>query len=278
MDIQIQKIDHQVDAEKRRLLEFLGPEEAHALFIVGNLLGGYPGQHIYVARRGARWLAAAGYYDMPRSLCIWGREDEALRALSRQVAREHPVIEYVNGIGYAAWPAYDELRKNGYEAASDPQQVFMEREMLEGEELPRQAHEDGARLIRTEDAEGAALVMRALHTEAAGPITEEECRKVMRPHRMVLEVDGRIVSTASSNGMGLRGFQILGVATLPGERRKGYARAVCMAQMRRMQGMGAKYCVLFTNETNTVAQGCYEGLGFRATGDFCVGKLRRAER
>ncbi|MCC7205186.1 MAG: GNAT family N-acetyltransferase [Phycisphaeraceae bacterium] len=270
--IVIQKLNHEDAGQRQRLLGYLEPHEPHALFFTGNLLDGYPGQHIYVARRDESWLAVGAYYDIPRSVCVWGRYEPALRAVARHVAAAHPDIEYLNGIGYAAWPAYDELQKIGYTPASDPRQVFMERELPEGQVLPHQPHEEFARVIQPQDADATVMVMRSL-SGASGRITDEERRRVQRPHRMVLEIDGRIVSTASSNGMGLRGFQILGVATLPEARRRGYARAVCAAQMRRMQTMGAKYCVLFTNETNTIARGCYEGLGFRMTGDFCVGKL-----
>jgi uncharacterized protein len=97
---------------------------------------------------------------------------------------------------------------------------------------------------------------------------------VLNKNRLVMEVDGQVVSTASTNGLGLKSFQILGVVTRADVRRRGYARAACAALMRRMQAQGAEHCVLFTNETNTAARRCYESLGFRVTGDFCVARLR----
>ena len=98
----------------------------------------------------------------------------------------------------------------------------------------------------------------------------------MNPLRHVLEDCGKIVSTASTNGLGLAAFQILGVATLPEARRQGYASAVCAALMRTMHSQGAKSCVVFTGLGNLAAQRCYEQLGFRITGEYYVAEFAPA--
>jgi len=79
--------------------------------------------------------------------------------------------------------------------------------------------------------------------------------------------------TATTNGLAIEAFQILGVATSPEHRGRGYAQAACAALIRRMQAKGAKRCVLFTGRDNLAAQRCYERLGFRTTATYHLAKF-----
>ncbi|MGE5610189.1 MAG: GNAT family N-acetyltransferase [Bacillota bacterium] len=274
--LNIWKIDHEDADQRRALYEYLGPRETHSLFIVGNLSSRLPGSHLYVASRGNEWVGIAGYYELPKSLIPFSTEPDVARALARHVAGIHP-IEWANGVGYATWPAYEELLALGFKAMNDPRELFMELSLSQVEQLPMTAHEKRVRLIRPHEAEELAWLLRYLTRPGdVSPMTEEEIAKVrLNPHRLVLEADGRIAATASTNGLGLRAFQILAVVTHPEARRRGYAKAVCSALIRQMRKQGAEHGALFTHHDNAAAKACYEGLGFRVTGDYCLGKLQR---
>ena len=142
---------------------------------------------------------------------------------------------------------------------------------------PRQPFEESARLFLPKDHQSVARLFRHLHHQPQDPpITEEELRMVaMNPNCYVLEVDGEVVSTASTNGVGISAFQIIGVSTHPDHRNKGYARAVCAALTRAMWDAGARRCVLFTEIENVVAQACYRKLGFSTTDEYWLARLEK---
>ncbi len=73
MEFTIEKVDHEDEAMRERLLDFLAPHEVRCLFITGNLKNDFPGSHIYVAARGDEWVGAAGYYETPRSVVPYDR-------------------------------------------------------------------------------------------------------------------------------------------------------------------------------------------------------------
>lgn len=272
----IRKLDHQRESVRRAVFEWLMPHEVHALFILGNLAARFAGSHLYVAQRDDQWVGVAGYYQSPRSLIPFSTDPQVSRALTAHVAAIHQPINWLNGPAYAARSAVDELLDRGFALINDPRQVFMERAMPDASSLPpRQAQEDMVRPMREADVPQVARLARALRgNEDASPPTQEElARARLNTLRMLADVDGRVVSMASTNGKAIKAFQILAVATHPAYRRRGYARAVCAALMRRMEHDGARHCVLFTNVHNQAAQRCYERLGFRVTGDFIVAQL-----
>ena len=273
LTLRIEKLDHQAAAVRERLLDFLAPHEAASLFITGNLRRDFPGSHLYAAARGAEWAGVAGYYAGPRSVAAFALDAEATRALARHVAEQHPAIDYFNAVASVAEPGCEALRPLGYEVANDPRQVLMQ---LDAAPAP-QPHEEKARPIAPADHQAVARLLRYLENRSQEPpVTAEELVKVgTNPTRHVLVADGRIASTASTNGIGISAFQILGVATEPEHRRRGYARAVCASLIRAMRGQGARQTVLFTGRGNAAAQRCYQGLGFRPTGEFWVAKLSR---
>jgi ribosomal protein S18 acetylase RimI-like enzyme len=67
-------------------------------------------------------------------------------------------------------------------------------------------------------------------------------------------MEGKVVSIASSNGLAIKAFQILGVSTDPDYQRKGYAKAVCSFLISHMQEKGATKAVIFTGEENIAAK------------------------
>jgi ribosomal protein S18 acetylase RimI-like enzyme len=271
----LSKIEHTVASEKAKLMDFLSARETHNLFILGNLQRGFPGTHLYAASREGRWCGVAAYFEMPKSLCLFSEDPEVVRALVRHVASLHRPIRFVNAIDYVAEPACEEMGTLGYRLQRDPHQVFMETPVPNREAwLPREGL-DKVRLVRDSDGPAVARLVRYISRPTDdSPLAEDEiARAILNPLRHVLEIEGRIASTASTNGLGLTAFQILGVATLPEYRRRGYASVVCAALMRTMRGQGARSCVLFTGVDNVSAQRCYEKLGFRATGGYYVAEF-----
>jgi len=275
--MRIEKLNHADPGVRQRLMDYLAPHEPHALFILGNLVADFPESHLYVAVESDRWLGVAGYYAVPKSLVPFSRDAEAVRRLIRHVVALHPEVRYIIGIDYAAEPACDEVFSMGYEPANQPRTIFMECEAPP----PRQPHQELCRPMREEDLPQVARLIRHVRKEIplGDPVVRESELALARMAalRHVLEVDGRIVSIASTNGKGVSAFQILGVVTDSNERGRGYAGTVCASLYHDMARQGVARCVLFTPDDNLTAQRCYQRLGFRQTGMFCVAKLRPRE-
>ena len=273
MALRIEKVDHEDLAMRERLFAFLAPHEAYCLFITGNLKNDFPESHLYAAVLRDKWIGLAGYYGRPKSVIPFATDPDTARVLARYVADRHPDIDFLNAMASLAEPACDELVRLGYRVANDPRQVFMQ---SDSEPAPQQ-HEELVRAMEPADHEGTVKLLRYIQDRPQEPpVTKEELRKVrMSPFRRVLVANGQVVSTASTNGLGIAAFQILGVATALAHRAKGYARAVCASLMREMWREGARQGIIFAPTDNQPAQRCYKGLGFQATGDFWVAKLER---
>jgi len=271
----IDTLNHEDPAVRERVFGFLAPYEPFGLFILGNLNTRFPGTHLYAAAEAGRWLGLAGYYDGPRSLIPFSLHPETATALARHVLVAHPAPEWLLGGAVAARPALDVLLEQGFTLRNNPRHVFMEAPLPDSLEPAREPHLERVRFIRPGDGEPVARLLRLLRDpNNPAPLTAQEIAGAeANALRVVLEVDGRIVATAATNGLGIRAFQILGVVTDPAYRQRGYARAVCTALMRHMHGLGARHCVLFTDVTNVAAQRCYAGIGFQITGDFVVAHL-----
>jgi ribosomal protein S18 acetylase RimI-like enzyme len=270
----IEKLDHENAGVREKIFSFLAENEKHALFILGNLNMNFPQSHIYAAVKEGRWLGIAAYYSLKNSLIPFSMDADVTRALTRHVADVHTHIDYVNGIAYAAAPAYDELLQMGYQPANNPHQVFMEMTGIP----PLQQQEAFIRQMQKQDHAEIAHLVRCLNGtwDESRPPTAEELEWVgLSPLRTAVTANGRIVATASSNGLGIRCYQIMGVVTHPDYRRRGYARAAVAAMMRIMTGLGGRHAVLFTEQGNIAAQECYRGLGFNITGEYYIAKLKK---
>lgn len=273
MSYEIKKLNHENPVIHQEIFAFLAENEPHALFILGNLTMNFQQSHLYAAVKEGRWLGIAGYYAVMRSFIPFSVDADVTRALTRYVAGVHPQIEYVNGIAYTAEPAYEELLRMGYQPNNNPHQVFMEMAGLP----PPQLKETSARLMHEGDHAEIARLQRCLRGtwDETRPLTAEELERAsLNSLCTAVAADGRIVATASTNGLGIRCYQILGVATHPAYRRCGYARAAVAALMRIMANLGGCHAVLFTDQGNTAAQQCYRGLGFEITGNYYVAKLK----
>jgi predicted GNAT family acetyltransferase len=274
MEVQVSTIDPTDTSIQNRICEFLAPYETYCLFVIGNMKRNFPGSHIYLATRGNQWVGIAGYYDGFHSVMPFALDPEAARALVRYVTQQHPIIKTLGAVGTVAAPAYEELNRSGYALVSDPHCAFMQLEALP----PFQKYEQHVRLIAPNDYPTVARLFRYLHGESQdSPLTEEELRiAAINPSCYVLEIDGEIVSTASTNGIGITAFQILGVSTHPDHRNHGYARAVCAVLIRAMWTAGARRCILFTETHNAAAQACYRKLGFDTKTEYWLARLEKA--
>lgn len=269
--ISIEKVDHEDERVCRGLVQWLAPHEPHALFLLGNLAAKFPGSHLYVGYRDGVMVGIGGYYERPRSVCPFALDPGSAIAILRFIAARHPQIDAVNAIESIGLPCAQAMQQLGYQLEDDPRQVFMELPLPPGG-LPHVTHEDNVRLMESSDAQRVAALMRHLQRPGdTSPITQAEIDRLLgNKNRVVLEVDGQIVATANTNGIGIRAFQLLGVVTDPEHRNRGYARAACAALIRRMHAQGAQHAVLFTNPDNLSAQRCYSRLGFRITGEYCM--------
>jgi predicted GNAT family acetyltransferase len=168
-------------------------------------------------------------------------------------------------------PAYEEFISQGRISTADPEGIFFELAMRDF--TPFTSPDAVIRPITEHDVDEAARLTRLIHLlPFEDPITEEERLKVKACEIIFcLEIEGKIVAVASSNGLAIKAFQILGVATHPDFQRKGYAKAVCSHLIRYMQTKGATKAIIFTGEENVAARKCYLDLGFRITDRYYVG-------
>jgi ribosomal protein S18 acetylase RimI-like enzyme len=213
----------------------------------------------------------AGYYDLFCSIVPFALDPEATRALVKRITERHPKIRSLCAAIEVAEPACDILLHMGYKHTEDPRCALMQLE----EPPPRQLYEDLVRPITPADYAAVALLLRYVRNQPLeSPLTEEELEILsLNPYCYGLVVDGEVVSTAQTNGIGISSFQILGVSTQPEYRNKGYARAVCASLIRKMWDAGARQSILFTGFDNDAALACYKKLGFRVSGEYWVARL-----
>jgi uncharacterized protein len=86
---------------------------------------------------------------------------------------------------------------------------------------------------------------------------------------VVLERDGRPVAKAATNARGFTVDQIGGVYTVPGDRGKGFARAVMVALLGRIFAEKSGAC-LFVKKKNRPAISLYHGLGFQPVNEYAI--------
>ena len=83
----------------------------------------------------------------------------------------------------------------------------------------------------------------------------------------LLEKDGKIVATASSNRHLTKGKSIGNVYTPKEERGKGYAYNLVYRISKEFLDSGLEYCVLFTDDSNPISNHVYEKIGYERRAD-----------
>ncbi|MBI5346843.1 MAG: GNAT family N-acetyltransferase [Chlamydiae bacterium] len=124
--------------------------------------------------------------------------------------------------------------------------------------------------IEEKDIDQAVLLLRQLRNEPKEALVTEEERKktLLSPVKFGAFINDKLVSIASSNGLAIKTFQILGVVTDTNYQKKGIAKALCSHLINFMQKQGAENSIIFTGLDNTAAQKCYLALGFKIIGTY----------
>lgn len=102
-------------------------------------------------------------------------------------------------------------------------------------------------------------------------VSEEDLEKKMEKHfsmgAYILEKDGKIVATATSNRHLSKGKSIGNVFTPKEERGNGYAYNLVYRLSKQFLDSGLEYCVLFTDDTNPISNHVYEKIGYERRAD-----------
>lgn len=100
---------------------------------------------------------------------------------------------------------------------------------------------------------------------------EESVREAHnRGWQFVLEEGGVVVSTAAFNARIPECVQLGGVWTPPGQRGRGFARAVVAGALLDARAAGTTTSALFTARNNHPARRAYESLGYERVGDYGI--------
>ena len=95
----------------------------------------------------------------------------------------------------------------------------------------------------------------------------EKFDKSMENGYYILEKEGKIVAQASINKQLLNGKLVGSVFTVKNERGKGYAYNLVYRLSKDILENGAKYCALFTDDSNQISNHVYEKIGYRRIAD-----------
>lgn len=262
MDIYIEKIDSKDKNNQKQLIDFLAKDEEKALFLIGNLVSNLQPSHIYVAKKNARIVGVCGYYPSFKSCSIYSQTEEASIEFANKIISLHS-IEFLLGMKNMVKPAYDQFLKRGMKSIVDPELEFLKLDLKDFK--PYFTLDGKIVLIETKDIDTVVMLQRQIHNISKEiPVTEQDRLKVIKLSiKFGLKIDDKLVCIASSNGLGIKAFQILGVATDPNFQKKGYAKAVCSHLITYMKERGADKAILFTRKENVAAMKCYLDLGFK---------------
>jgi hypothetical protein len=269
MSLYIAEIDPKNKKYRKELIDYLAQDEAKALFLIGNLVSNLQPSFVYVARQNASIVGVCGYYPTFKSCSIYAKTDEASRMLAKKVLPLHS-IQALLGMKQMILPAYGEFLKQGMKSIANPEQVFFE---LDIKNFKPHFTQDGKIVpIQKNDIDDAVKLQRQIHNiPKDNPITEEDRIKVVKCDvKFGLKINDKLVSIATSNGLAIKAFQILGVATDPNYQKRGYAKAVCSHLISYMKDKGANKAIIFTGEDNIAAKKCYLDLGFQIVDKYYV--------
>lgn len=263
--MEVVQVDIEQKSTRMELIEYLTPHESHALFLLGNLFNPTCASVMYIAKKHGRIVGVCGYYPTFQSCSIFSEDTEATRIFAQVMLKEYPSLKAVLGMADIVKPVYDACVVAGKRSMCDPENLFLE--LKTDSFVPRIATDGTVRSIRKNDVEQVARLQRLIHgVPLEDPLTDEEKARVfVDPMTVCYEIDGKIVAVASTNGLAITCFQILGVATHPAYRRRGYAKAVCSYLICAMKQLGGSTAIIFTGKDNEAALQCYYSLGFRAT-------------
>jgi ribosomal protein S18 acetylase RimI-like enzyme len=216
-------------------------------------------------------VGVCGYYPTFQSCTIFSESPKASKAFAKVILKTHSAVNALLGMSKMVELAYAEFVAAGRKPINPPEMDFFELAMEHFKPFSLPAVP--IRPVTDKDVEPVARLQRLIHhVTMDAPITEEERVKVRASDvSFCLEADGKIVAVATSNGLAIHAFQILGVATDPAYQRRGYAKALCSHLIQFMQKKGAQKVVIFTGKENIAARKCYLDLGFQITDGYYMG-------
>lgn len=258
-------VNHHSKNVQKEITDFLAPDEKYNLFILGNLGNKNIPACLYTIRKEGNIVGVAGYYPSFKSFMPFSRDPQAIKILTQHAIARHP-IKFLLAIEFVGKHALEVFKK---EPSNDFNNLFMELDIKE-DFTPNQPIEGNVRLATPSDELQIAILTRYLrNAEATTPLNKNELVNAMLcPHICVYEKDNKIVSLASSNGIGIEAIKILQVVTTQESRQQGYATATCSYLIEHMHSLGAKKAYIFTSKENIAARKCYEKLGFKTTDNF----------
>lgn len=269
MSVSIDEVDIKDEKVRNNLIAYLAPHETKALFLLGNLQANFHPSFLYVASQNKRLLGVCGFYPTFKSCSIFSEREVVSRLFAQKILKKHP-ISVLLGMKTIVQPAFEEFLKQGKKSINFPQTDFYELKMENFR--PYVSTEVKIRPVEEKDVEATIFLQRQIHhIPKDSPITEEERVKVTASAvKFCMEIEGKVVTVATSNGLAIRAFQILGVATDPAFRNRGYAKAVCSHLISYMKAKGATEAIIFTGEDNVAARKCYFDLGFQITDKYYI--------
>ena len=107
----------------------------------------------------------------------------------------------------------------------------------------------------------------ALHETVSEEDLENKFERHFSMGYYLLEKDGKIVATASSNRHLTKGKSIGNVYTPKEERGNGYAYNLVYRISKEFLDSGMEYCVLFTDDSNPISNHVYEKIGYERRAD-----------
>jgi len=85
--------------------------------------------------------------------------------------------------------------------------------------------------------------------------------------RFLWEVDGEVVAMTGLGGKTPNGIRIISVYTPPGRRGRGYASSLVATLSEHQLNEGRRFCFLYADVANPVANRIYQKIGYRAVSD-----------
>ncbi len=141
-------------------------------------------------------------------------------------------------------------------------------------QLPGSRPDTTVRYASTDDVEALMRLYEAIDEFVTSDAQADEIRASLTAgHRTVaiIEVDGRIVATASTAAENSRSAMIVGVATHPDFRHRGYARTCLSYLVRRFLAENRILCLFYDNPD---AGRLYRQIGFRETDRWAIFSLQ----
>lgn len=109
--------------------------------------------------------------------------------------------------------------------------------------------------------------IEALQEEKTNEEIMEGVNRCLLRGYYLLEKDGKIVAQTVSTRRLKKGKGVSGVYTPVEERHKGYAYNLVYRVSKEFLDNGAKYCVLFTDDSNPISNHVYEKIGYKRRAD-----------